>query len=97
MTNVAFDAFSCYAFEQSQWLKADVAIQCGSPDHVTAVSLAWVAIILYPCGLLVLYATLLFAVRAPRAPTCALMESPHLPDDFPYSMCAHECSSDMIA
>ena len=76
MTNIAFDAFSCYVFEQSQWLKADVAIQCGSPDHDRAVSLAWVAIILYPCGLLVLYGALLFAVRAPCTPTCAVMKTP---------------------
>ena len=33
ITNLAFDAFSCYKFEDSQWLKADVDIECDTPKH----------------------------------------------------------------
>ena len=63
VTNVAFDAFSCYKFKESQWLKADVAIQCNSPEHEEAQAYAWVAILLYPVGLLLTFATLLYAAR----------------------------------
>lgn len=64
VTNIAFDAFSCYEWgDGSAYLKADVAIQCHTPDHERAISLAWVAIILYPFGLLVLNGALLFAAR----------------------------------
>ena len=63
VTNVAFDAFSCYTFSDSEWLKADVAIQCGTPEHDSVKRLAWLAILLYPIGLLVLYGALLFAAR----------------------------------
>ena len=63
VTNVAFDAFSCYPFLESEWLKADVAIQCHTAEHDEAKALAVVAIILYPVGLLVLNASLLYAAR----------------------------------
>ena len=63
VTNVAFEAFSCYAFLESQWLKADVSIRCGSDAHRRAQALAWAAIAIYPVGLLALTAVLLFVVR----------------------------------
>ena len=63
VTNVAFDAFSCYDFTESEWLKADVAIECGTRQHTEAITLAWVAIILYPLGLLFVNGALLFASR----------------------------------
>ena len=50
VTNLAFDSFSCYKFEDSQWLKADVDIECGTPKHDRAKALAWAAIFLYPIG-----------------------------------------------
>ena len=31
----AFEAFSCYQFEESQWLKADVTIQCSSASYAS--------------------------------------------------------------
>ena len=61
--NLAFDAFSCWEFEGSSWLKADVAIECGSTKYDDARALAWVAIVLYPIGLLGLFGGLLFAAR----------------------------------
>jgi len=57
------DAFSCYEFIDSEWLKADVAIQCGTHEHDDAKALAWAAIFFYPVGLLVLNAALLFTAR----------------------------------
>ena len=42
----AFEGFSCYEFTQSQWLKADVEIQCDSPEHDEVRRLAWAAILL---------------------------------------------------
>ena len=46
----AFEAFSCYQFMASRWLKADVDIQCDSDEHDAAKGLAAVAILLYPVG-----------------------------------------------
>jgi len=63
MTNMAFEAFSCYQFTKSQWLKVDVAIQCGSAKHRDAKILAWIAIVMYPIGLLLIYGSLLFSAR----------------------------------
>jgi len=65
VTNLAFDAFSCYEFTESEWLKADVAIRCHTSEHHDATALAWTAIIVYPIGLLLLNGWLLFAARRP--------------------------------
>ena len=65
VTNVAFDAFSCWTFADSEWLKADVSIQCGTAEHDGVKALAWVAICVYPIGLLLLNGALLFSCRRP--------------------------------
>ena len=66
VTNVAFEAFSCFEFEgASSWLIADVSIECGTDEHAQTQALAWIAIIIYPVGLILLNALLL--VRARRA------------------------------
>jgi hypothetical protein len=59
----AFEAFSCYQFSDSRFLKADVAVECNSIEHDDVRRLAWVAICVYPVGLLVLNAILLFTAR----------------------------------
>ncbi|KAL1498783.1 hypothetical protein AB1Y20_020229 [Prymnesium parvum] len=65
VTRVAFSAFSCYAFEESAWLKVDVAIQCHTAEHHVAQLLALVAIVVYPVGLMLVNGTLLlFTVNA---------------------------------
>ena len=46
----AFEAFSCYTFTASRYLKADVAIRCDSDEHQGAKNLAAIAIFLYPIG-----------------------------------------------
>ena len=63
VTNLAFGAFACYTFTESDWLKVDVAVQCGTDEHDEAIRLAWIAIILYPIGLLALNGGLLYAAR----------------------------------
>eukprot|EP00966_Prymnesium_polylepis_P069238 1609029-Prymnesium_polylepis.4 len=56
VTNVAFEAFSCYEFEHADgnatagWLIADVSISCGSQTHLEAMRLAVLAVVLYPVG-----------------------------------------------
>ena len=64
-TNTAFDAFPCYEFaDGSRWLKADVAIDCDSATYKHDVVLtAWAAVVIYPVGLVVLNASLLFCAR----------------------------------
>ena len=50
VTTKAFEAFSCYDFTGSSWLKADVAIQCHTEEHDRIQTLAWLAIGIYPVG-----------------------------------------------
>ena len=68
ISNVAFQAFSCHNFyEDGQWLKADVSIECiaservgaDTSEHRQVVFIATLAILIYPVGVLVLYGTLL--------------------------------------
>ena len=46
----AFEAFACYEFTASSYLKADVAIECFSEAHTEVKTLAWLAILIYPIG-----------------------------------------------
>jgi hypothetical protein len=73
VTKVAFDAFSCHRFSESEWLKADLSIRCGTAEHVKAQAVAWVAIGLYPIGLLLLNGALLFSARR------AILTAKHTP------------------
>ena len=50
VSSVAFEAFACYEFTASSYLKADVAIECFSEAHTEVKTLAWVAILIYPVG-----------------------------------------------
>ena len=64
VTKVAFEAFSCFEFEDGRgWLVADVAIECDTAEHANAKATATVAILLYPVGILVLTGSLLFRAR----------------------------------
>lgn len=63
VTNVAFEAFPCHTFDDSAWLKADVSIPCGTTEHASIQNLAWLAIAVYPIGLLALNAVLIFLAR----------------------------------
>ena len=48
----------------SRWLKVDVSIECGSGHYTDkVVPLAWAAVVIYPVGLIVLNASLLFCAR----------------------------------
>ena len=68
VTQEAFKAFSCDTFDEgmstsSSWLRADTRIQCGSATHESAQILAGLALALYPIGLLLLFAVLLYHSR----------------------------------
>ena len=64
VTNVAFEAYSCFTFEDGRsWLITDVAIECNTPPHDEARALASLAITIYPVGLFLLNALLLFCAR----------------------------------
>jgi hypothetical protein len=78
VTTKSFEAFPCYTFDADnvsegggedggdsvRYLKADVSIECGHTDaHHEVKNLAVGAIILYPIGLLVLNAALLYHAR----------------------------------
>jgi hypothetical protein len=64
VTNVAFEAFSCYSFDDgTEWLISDVSVECYSPEHDLIQSIATIAICVYPIGLMVLYGTLLGFAR----------------------------------
>ena len=66
ITNVAFDGFPCYKFSDgSQYLKADLSVSCNDDEYVWVVlPMVWTAIIIYPIGLIVLNAALLFCARS---------------------------------
>ena len=68
VTQEAFKAFPCYTFDageptETSWLRADVSIECYTDDHTSAKALALLAIVLYPLGLLLLFARLLYLAR----------------------------------
>jgi len=70
VTNIAFESFSCYSFDggEFRWLISDVNIDCklrgtSGSEYSKVFSLAWVAIAMYPVGLVVLFAVLLFRAR----------------------------------
>ena len=66
VTTAAFEGFPCYEFESGRgWLIADVSIECRTPDHASAQTLAWTAVLIYPVGLWLL--TLLLLTRARKA------------------------------
>ena len=63
VTNVAFDIFYYHRFDSGSWLRADVSIKVGTAEHNDALVLAWLAIGVYPVGLLLLAGVLLLAAR----------------------------------
>jgi len=64
VTNVAFEAFPCFDFEEGEsFLIADVEIVCYTHEHRRVRALAVLAIFLYPIGLFVLNSLLLLASR----------------------------------
>ena len=71
IVNVAFDAFPCYTLcvdsatpcASTRYLMTDPNVQCGGEEHVSILTVAWVAIVIYPVGLLALNALLLVSAR----------------------------------
>ena len=66
VTTAAFEGFPCYEFEGGRgWLIADVSIECRTPDHANVTMWAWIAVFVYPIGILATSALLL--LRASKA------------------------------
>lgn len=64
VTNVAFEGFPTYEFEGGQaFLIADVSIESGTPAAATSAKLAWVAVLIYPVGIMIGNILLPFTVR----------------------------------
>eukprot|EP00964_Phaeocystis_antarctica_P011141 scaffold6125_cov69-Phaeocystis_antarctica.AAC.5 len=60
----AFQAFDCEEFDDStRFLRVDYSLDCNDSEHGRVVSLAWVAIALYPIGIPLLYLALLLSAR----------------------------------
>ena len=64
ITNLAFQAWPCVSFDDERsFLIADLSIECGGGRHLEAQAWAWVAMIIYPVGLIVGCGVLLFLAR----------------------------------
>ena len=70
VTNVAFESFSCYTFDNGafSWLSTDVSIDCNErmtsgSEYSKVYGTAWLAIALYPIGLILAFGFLLFRAR----------------------------------
>ena len=65
VTTVAFESFPCTGDYGAvgRWLTADVSIRCDSQAYRQLGAVAWIAIAIYPVGLLVSYALLLLRAR----------------------------------
>ena len=60
----AFQAFDCEDFDDgTRFLRVDYSLICYGTEHDRVVSLAWVAIALYPIGVPLLYLALLLSAR----------------------------------
>jgi len=60
----AFQAFDCEGFDDgTRFLRADYSLDCNDVEHRRVVSLAWVAIALYPVCVPLLYLALLLSAR----------------------------------
>ena len=90
VSSMAFQAFSCEPFDDGKsYLRADYSVQCYGADHARSKRLAWVGIVCYPIGVLVLYAVLLLKVTNPQfesttlSPTLSLSLSLSLTSSMP--------------
>jgi hypothetical protein len=64
VTHVAYEAFSCFDFEDgTRVLVADVSMTCEGEEHERAKAVAWIAVLIYPVGLLAFNASLLLVSR----------------------------------
>ncbi len=67
MTNIAFEAWPCYRIgaggNEGRFLKADVAVICGTGSHYSILLIASAGVVIYAGGLIVLNAVLLWTAR----------------------------------
>ena len=69
VSSAAFRAFACELFDNGKsYLRTDYGLECSTEDHISeahenAKRLAWVAVLLFPVGISLLYACLLLHER----------------------------------
>ena len=64
VSSAAFQAFACDAFDNGKsFLRADFAVECHTPEHDSVLRLAILGILLYPCGISLLYVILFFKAK----------------------------------
>lgn len=64
VTNVAFEGFPSYTFADGRaFLIADVSIESGTSDAAFSTMLAWIAVLIYPVGLMAVNLLLLVLAR----------------------------------
>jgi hypothetical protein len=69
VSTTAFRGFDCYWFENVDgqewrgWLTEDVSIECDTDDHSGIKALAWTAVIIYPVGVVLTVAYLLWKAK----------------------------------
>eukprot|EP00953_Heterococcus_sp_UTEX-ZZ885_P004359 2861-Heterococcus_DN1.PRE.2 len=73
VSTVVFQTFACEYFEDTKqnWLRADYSISCDTDAHTTYKRYAIAMVIVYPCGILLLYSVLLWRHRHNLNPTIA--------------------------
>ena len=64
VSTTAFRAFPCEKFDNGRsFLRADYAVECGTPEHNDVVVLAWIGVALYSIGITFLYTVLFYKAR----------------------------------
>ena len=64
VTQIAFEGFPCYELaDGTGYLVVDVSIECRTAEHNSALGLAWLAVVMYPVGLMAFNGCLLFLAR----------------------------------
>eukprot|EP00964_Phaeocystis_antarctica_P012894 scaffold7059_cov64-Phaeocystis_antarctica.AAC.2 len=93
----AFQAFDCEEFDDgTRFLRVDYSLDCNDAEHGRVVSLAWVAIALYPIGIPLLYLALLLSARKAiltEQPTALSRSLTFLHQDYAPSMRAALCAA----
>ena len=86
VSSTAFQAFSCEEFDNGKsFLRADYAIECNTPEHDQAMTLAVLSIMLYPVGVSLLYILLFWQAKgaiASEKPTALSRALGFLTNDF---------------
>jgi hypothetical protein len=70
VSTVAFEGFPCYWFEPVRdapargFLRADVSVECNTPEQDSVLMVSWMAILIYPIGMWLFSLLLLWKASA---------------------------------